>query len=196
MNHIHIHIKPGSVATFSQEPTKETLEAVKRLIESAEKKLNEPEERYFKLIDKEGYGNTYILGVIYKGSYVLGDFVNVLYSATQGLFTEDWEEVTKQDYINQEAKRENNVFYFDKNNYEISGYWQGDSKFYHAETDTASREFTTEQQCKEALYNHIWDNHKISEKERTEIFKQFAKNSATSEWKIFYCETIIKQQNK
>ena len=54
--HITIEIKQYSDAKFlSQEPTKETLKAIKKLVEEAEKKYNEPEERYFKCVNTFNY---------------------------------------------------------------------------------------------------------------------------------------------
>ncbi len=277
MNHIHIEIKPGAVATFSQEPTKETLEAVKKLIEAAEKKLNEPEQYakanqdYYKEFSKDKIYpirkcESWNSGLL----YLIKNDEGKLRSYTHNYF----ETVTQQDYINQElleeAKRRypvgctvkeltvvgdiatikehhdaigdvNSVWFkgyashgnsinvlVHKNGqwaeiiteekkplfeFERHKYFEGDMVWWFIKRDynirsktlgytskegdaLTSKIFPTEQQCKEALYNHIWDNHKISEAERDFISKAFWKTFPGKRWKQFFCETIIKQQNK
>ncbi len=145
MNHIHIEINPGAVATFSQEPTKEALEAVKRLIKATEKKLNEPEKRL--LFEFEGH------------KYFKGD----------------------------------TVYWFIKGDYVINNKTLGNVS--EEEDSLVSKIFPSEPQCKEALYNHIWDNHKITAKEYIAIFDN-RNCKGFNEFKNFYCETIINQQSK
>ncbi len=214
MNHIHIEIKPGAVATFSQELTKETLEAVKKLIEAAEKKLNEPEERYFspkrtfvdcnkdkvyKIIGTSSGRFTFITDEGLKDEIAISNTI----------------QVAKQDYLNQEAK--NKIIEEKKPLFEFEGhkYFKGDEAWWFNKKDytingmpisavhnlnevgrVLSKTYPTKQQCKESLYNHIWDNHKTTAKEVFSIIHSNCEQVTGKTDKDYFCETIIKQQNK
>ncbi len=99
MNHIHIEIKQA-FEKFS--------EAAKILGEAIQKEFpNEPEERYYELIDDGGYCDDFVRGKIYPLSDpILTEFGHKLPIK----HSIDWRLRTKQDYLNQEllekAKRD------------------------------------------------------------------------------------------
>ncbi len=86
-------------------------------------------------------------------------------------------------------------FRFHKRDYMIQKIEADQFILLHREGQFVSKIYPTKELCKEALNTYIWENHKVSEKERKEISFQYGIEKGAWDWKKFYCGTIIKQKN-
>jgi hypothetical protein len=196
-----------------EELTQEEIIALKELIK--DKIPVEKEESYDKQELLEEAKRRYIAGTQFKsllddnkintsdGNFIICNENTVIITEACVCYLHGrWAEIVKE-----EPKKES-LFVFEGNEYfegdKIFWFIKSSYKVYNRnavilqagpdDSNSSSKIYPTKALCLQGLHDYIWENHKVTAKEFTDMWGNWI-NNCNDSWKHNYCQTIINQKN-